>query len=189
MLLSLFFLACSEKKEKDTVSAYDPETIPTMKTHNDTMYISDSGRVKYKVIAQTMLVFDKAKEPYMLFPDSAYLEQYDSLMNVVTTMRADSIWNYSKKSLWKLRGDVKIRNIKGETFDSEELFWDEKTHKMYSNKYVIIHQPMRQTIRAYSFEANEDVSAYTFKRAENVDLYVNEEEEDTTIIENTGEEE
>lgn len=169
--------SCDDKGDKTVEKAYNPEVIPSIKTHNDTMYISDSGRVKYKVISKTMLWFDKAKDPYTLFPDQAYMEEYDTLMNVVTTLRADSVWNYSKKKLWKLRGRVNIVNVKGESFDSEELFWDEQNDLVYSNLYVIIYRPNELAMKAYSFESNIGMTEYTFKRAHNVDIYVNEDEE------------
>lgn len=170
--------SCDNSKDKVVESIYDPEIVPTMQTHNDTMYISDSGRIKYKVMGKTMLMYDKAKEPFSLYPDKAYLEEYDTLMNVVTTLRADSVWNYSKKKLWKLRGRVNIVNVKGESFDSEELFWDEQNDLVYSNLYVIINRPNEIAIKAYSFESNSSMTDYTLKRATDVDIYVHEEDEE-----------
>lgn len=179
-----FLLSCGDKEEKKIESSYNAEFVPTIKTHNDTMYISDSGRIKFKVIAKTMMVFDKAKDPFTLFPDSAYMEQYDSLMNVVTTLRADSVWNYNRKKMWKLRGGVQIKNTEGKTFDSEELFWDEQKDRIYSEQYVVIHEPYKTTIRAYGFESNQHMTEYTFKRATDVDLYVSEEDENLNTEQN-----
>lgn len=176
-LITTITFSCSEKNEKVVESTYNPDSVPTVKTHNDTMYISDSGRIRYKVIGKTMMMFDKAQEPYTLFPDKAYMEEYDTLMNVVTTLRADSVWNYSKKKLWKLRGRVNIVNVKGESFDSEELFWDESKNKMYSDLYVVINQPEKFVMRAYGFESDPSFTNYTFRRATNVDVYVDEEKE------------
>lgn len=172
-----FTFSCSDKKEKVVKSIYNPDSVPTIKTHNDTMYISDSGRVRFKVIAKTLMMFDKAQEPYTLFPDEAYMEEYDTLMNVITTLRADSVWNFNKKKLWKLRGRVNIVNIEGKSFDSEELFWDEQNDRMYSDLYVVINEPGKIAMRAYGFESNSSITNYTFRRATNVDIYINEDKE------------
>lgn len=174
---STFLFSCGGDKEKKVESTYDAETVPSVTTYNDTIYISDSGRVRFKVLAQTILMFDKAKDPFTLFPDSAYLEEYDTLMNVVTTLRADSAWNYTRKKLWKLRGNVKIVNIEGKTFDSEELFWDEKEGKIYSDLYVEIKDPGEATIRAYGFESNQSMTEYTFRSATDVDIYLKEDQD------------
>lgn len=176
-VLSTASISCGEKKERIIESTYNPDSVPTVKTHNDTMYISDSGRVRFKVIGKTLLMFDKAQEPYTLFPDSAYMEEYDTLMNIVTTLRADSVWNYSRKKLWKLRGNVNIVNVAGDSFDSQELFWDEVKDRMYSDLYVVINQPNKIAMRAYGFESNRNMTNYTFRRATNVDLYVDEDKE------------
>lgn len=165
-----------EGKKAEVVNFYDKETIPTIRTQNDTMYISDSGRVRFKVIARTMLLFDKAQDPYTLFPDSAYMEQFDTLMNVITTGRADSVWNYERKKLWKLRGNVEIINVDGATFNSEELYWNEQEDRIYSDLYVIIREPYKATMKAYGFESNQDMTEYTYHRAEDADFYVYEKE-------------
>lgn len=181
LLACTFVFSCKGDKDKIAESTYDPETVPSVETKNDTIYITDSGRIRFKVIAETILMFDKAKEPFNLLPDSAYLEEYDTLMNVVTTLRADSVWNYTRKKLWKLRGNVKIVNVEGKTFDSEELFWDEKEGKIYSNLYVVINEPNEATIRAYGFESNQSMTEYTFRRVK--DSEIRPKEEDESLIE------
>lgn len=175
-LFGLFLFSCDENKKKKVESSYDEETVPSIVTYNDTMFVSDSGRIRFKIMAETMLSFDKAKEPYTLLPDGAYLEEYDTLKNVITTMEADSVWNYNNQKLWKLRGNVHIVNSKGETFDSEELFWDEKEGKIYSNLYVIINRPNEALIPASSFVSNQSMTEYTFRQARDVNLYAKEEE-------------
>lgn len=173
-LLCTVFFSCGEKDKAVIRYLYNEETIPTVKTYNDTMYISDSGRVQFKVMSHSMLLFDKAAEPYTLFPDTAYLEQYDSLMNVITTLRADSVWNYEKKKLWMLRGDVQIVNSDSARFNSEELFWDQEKDKIYSNLYVIIKEPNKAIIKAYGFESNQNMTEYTYRRATDAEFYIRE---------------
>lgn len=175
--LAVFLFSCSDKKEETIASVYNPDSIPTVRTHNDTMYISDSGRIRFKVIGKTLMMFNNAKEPYTLFPDTAYMEEFDSLKNIVTILRADSVWNYSRKKLWKLRGNVEIINVEGDSFHSQELFWEEEKDRMYSDLYVVIQQPNKIAMRAYGFESNSSMTKYTFRRATNVDLYVDEDSE------------
>ena len=178
VLFAFCLFSCEGKKKAEITDFYNAETIPSIRTQNDTMYISDSGYVRFKVIARTMLIFDKAKDPYTLFPDSAYMEQYDTLMNVITVGRADSVWNYDRKKLWKLRGNVEILNSEGATFNSEELYWDQQKDKIYSDLYVVIKEPYKATMRAYGFVSNQNMTEYTYHRAENADFYVYDKSEE-----------
>ena len=180
ILLAMYFFSCESNKETEIKYKYDKETMPTVTTHNDTMYVSDSGRIRFKVIAKTMLIFDQATEPYYLFPDKAYLEQYDTLMNVITTVVADSVWNFEKQKLWKLRGNVEIINSEGATFNSQELFMNQEKDKIYSNEYVVINEPYKTVMKAYGFESNQSMTEYTYRRATDVDVYVYENTEDQT---------
>lgn len=174
LILCSFLFSCESNKESEIKYFYDKETIPTMRTSDDTMYISDSGRIRFKVIAKTMMVFDKSKTPYTLFPDSAYLEQYDSLMNITTTVRADSVWYYDKKKLWKLRGNVDILNAEGTSYKSEELYFDEPADKAYSDLNVFIKEPNRLTLRAKGFVSNLNMTEFTYRTAEDGEIYVSE---------------
>lgn len=173
-LLCICFFSCESNASTEIKYKYDKETMPTVSTHNDTMYISDSGRIRFKVMAETMLIYDQASEPYYLFPDKAYMEQYDSLMNIITTVKADSVWHFERKKLWKLKGNVDIVNSEGATFNSEELFWDQTKDKIYSDVYVVINEPYKAVMKAYGFESNQNMTEYTYHRATNADFYIYE---------------
>lgn len=171
--------SCSSEVKNPVTFAYTPNTVPMVSTDSVEMLISDSGIVRYKKVAPKWEIFEKADDPHWYYPKGIYVEQYDSLFNVIATIQADTAWNFTRRKIWQLHGNVKMKNIKGETYTSEELIWDENTQKVYSNKYVVIHQPEKATMRAYGFEANQQMTYYQFKRAENVDLYVSESEGQT----------
>ncbi|WP_165020846.1 LPS export ABC transporter periplasmic protein LptC [Dysgonomonas sp. ZJ279] len=169
-----------EKKETDEPVdlVYNPDSIPMLNTDSVTMLISDSGLIRYKMLAKTWLVFSEAKDPYWLFPDGFYGEQFDSLFNIILTVKADSVWNFEKRKLWQLRGNVFIRNSVGETFASEELFWDQRDQKIYSNQFVEINRPEKGILRGSGgFEANQQMTEYKFAKVRNSEIYVNEDNE------------
>ena len=172
----ILFSSCTNEVKNPVTFVYDPNTVPMVSTDSVEMFISDSGIVRYKKVAPIWQIFEKATDPHWYYPDGIYVEQYDSVFNVIATIEADTAWNYTRRKVWELHGNVKMKNTKGETYTSEELIWDENTQKVYSNKYVVIHQPGNATMRAYGFEANQQMTYYQFIRAENVDLYVNDSE-------------
>lgn len=175
-VMAFFFMSCGDEVKDPVTFAYDVETVPIMSTDSVTMLISDSGVVRYKVIAKTWDVYEEAKDPHWLFPDKLYLEQYDSIFTVNAIIKADSAWNFTRRKLWQLRGNVFIRNKKGETFTGEELFWDERTQKVYSNKKLIIDSPEEGRLPASRFEANQQMTNYKFYRLQDAEMYVREDE-------------
>jgi LPS export ABC transporter protein LptC len=175
------FISCKDEVKNTVGLAYDPETVPSMKTHNDTVQISDSGIIRYKVITKTWEIFDKAKDPHWRFPDGFYLEQFDSVFDKVATVKADTVWNYTLRKVWKLKGNVFIHNRKDETITSEELYWDLRQQKVYSNKDVVVDRPGQMILRGSGFEANQQMTSYTFRdvgeyKSGKTELYVNEDE-------------
>jgi LPS export ABC transporter protein LptC len=163
VVMLLFFLSCKDKNEHLVAIAYDPEVVPTMITDSVTTLISDSGITRYKLVAEVWKVFDKAKEPYWYFPEGIYLERFTPDFNTEATVKADTAWYYSQKDLWKLIKNVHVENMEGEVFESEELYWDQKNGKVYSEKYIEIKRGVTE-IKGYGFESNQSMNDYRIFR-------------------------
>lgn len=170
----LFLTSCGGGQKSGAYFEYDPQTIPTIDTDSVTTLVSDSGIIRYKMVAKTWETFDKAKEPYQYFPNGFYGEQFDSLFNIVVTVRCDTLWYFDNKELCRLKGDVVIRNIANEEFKSEELFWDRRAKTMYSDEYIVIDRPGKLRMHAKGFKTDEQFNAYDFYDAHETDIYVKE---------------
>lgn len=184
--MTSFFMSCKEERKDLIDFAFDPNTIPMMHTDSVDMTIAmDSGYVKYRLITQVWDIYDPPKDPYWFFPEKVYLEQYDTLGHVVATVKADTAWNYSRKRLWKLKGNVVVRNIDSAVFRSQEVYWDQRSHKIYSDIYVEVDQPDKGTLRATrGFEANEQMTEYTFRGVIDSKAIVNEEQREARSEDN-----
>ncbi|MDD2513756.1 MAG: LPS export ABC transporter periplasmic protein LptC, partial [Proteiniphilum sp.] len=143
--------------------SYDPEQVPTMITDSVTTLISDSGITRYKLVADEWKVFDKAAEPYWFFPEGIYLERFTPDFSIEATVVADTAWYYTRKKLWKLNKNVHVENMKGEIFDSEELFWDQENERVYSESYIVIKRGVTE-IKGYGFESNQAMTDYRIFR-------------------------
>ncbi len=159
----LFFISCRDRNENLVSFVYDPEVVPTMITDTVTTLISDSGITRYKLVADVWMIFDKAKEPYWYFPEGIYLERFTPDFSIEATVVADTAWYYSEKDLWKLKKNVHVENMQGEEFDSEELFWDQKNERVYSDKYIEIKRGVTE-IKGYGFESNQSMTDYRIFR-------------------------
>lgn len=141
----------------------DKDTVPTMITDSVNSFISDSGIVRYHLVSPLWLMFDEAKEPYWYFPDGLNLEQFDDDMSTTSTLVSDTARYFSRLKLWKLDGNVRMRNIDGDKFLTQQMYWDQKTHKVYSDSFVHIERSDR-IIEGYGFMSNEQITAYTIRR-------------------------
>lgn len=170
----LLSLSCKKKDTEYVNIPFDPEIIPSLKTDSLTMLISDSGIVRYKVTAAEQDVFDKAADPYYYFPEGVYVEQFDTAQRVISTLKADTAWNYTNKKLWRLKGNVFIRNINDETFSTQEVFWNERNQEVYSDKYIEINRPQKLMLKGYGFKSNQNMTEYKVFKPHDSNIFVND---------------
>ena len=129
-LLCLFlFPACSGGEKNLAEAITERDSLPSMKTLGVTTLISDSGITRYKIITEEWEIYDKKNPPYWAFEKGVYLEKFDSLFHIDASIKADTAYYYEKKKLWELRSNVHIRSQRGDKFDTDLLFWDEKQER------------------------------------------------------------
>ncbi len=167
MFLLCINLSCSEEKKEWVVVPSDPEKSYTMKATEVNTLISDSGITRYRLTAQTWLVFDRAKEPYWYFPEGIYVEKFDTLFHTEASIKADTAYYYDKKGLWRLIGHVEVESLEGEQFSTSELFWNQKEEKVYSDKYIRIQQE-EQIVTGIGFESNQNMTKYKIFNSQGV---------------------
>jgi len=112
------------------------------------------------MVTKKWLIYDKAVNPHWYFPEGIYVEQFDTTFNKQASIKADTAWYFTQKKLWQLKDNVFMKNIKEETFSTSELFWDEKTQEIYSNKYIEIFKPDELTLKGYGFKSNTEMTQY-----------------------------
>ena len=167
VMLLLFTASCNGDNKEVVVVAFDPETTYTLRTTDYTTQFSDSGITRYRAIAKEFLKFDKAKEPFSYFPEGIYVEKFDTLFNIEASLKADTAYNYEKKGLWKLIGNVRVENLEGKKFETSLLFWDQKEEKVYSDKYIRIQEDDK-FITGIGFESNQNMTQYKIFNSQGV---------------------
>lgn len=152
--------SCGDEKTEMIHLDTDGERVPTMLTRDVTTLISDSGITKYRITTDLWLVFEEAAEPHWRFPEGLFMEKFDSAYDVNATIAADSATYWSNKGLWRLDGNVNVLNLQGEKFLTQQLFWDQRNHKIYSDSFIHVEKQGR-TIEGYGFNSNERMTTYT----------------------------
>lgn len=160
LLLPSLTTSCS-KETKDFLPSFGPrDTVPAMVTDSVTTLISDSGRIRYRVITPLWKVYDKAYEPYWLFPERVHLERFDDSLRVESVIECDTATYFTRRRLWKLVGNVLIVNLNGETFETSLLYWDQRAARVYSDSFIRIEQ-REAILSGTGFESNQTMTKYT----------------------------
>jgi len=157
--LLLGLLSCTEAQEH-TAGAINPEdSVSTMTTFGVNTLISDSGVIKYRIVSERWDINTVRQPSRWEFMKGVFFEQFDEQFHVQAYIQADTAWYFDKLRLWKLRGRVNIRNMKGLIYTSEELYWDGIKHEFYSTVFSRIVTPER-TMEGTYFRSDERMEHY-----------------------------
>ena len=154
-----FFASCSEGKKAMAPAVSDSTMLPMMTSTGVSTLISDSGVVRYKIIAEEWDVYDKLDTSKWSFEKGVYLEKFDNQMRIEAKVKADTAYYYDRLKLWDLRGHVNILNIKGEKFNTSQLFWDQDKERVYSDQFIRIQQ-VDKILTGYGFTSNQQFTDY-----------------------------
>lgn len=167
MLLLVLASGCREERKVDVAASLNPERMPTMTTTNISTLISDSGVIQYKIVAPEWKVYDNADTPYWIFPKGLYLEKYDPYFQVIATVAADSARYMKQQRLWRLMGNVEMTKKPKDLFQSQELFWDQRTNRIYSDSFIHI-ETATHVLEGMGFVSNDKLTDYRVVRPQGI---------------------
>jgi len=157
--LLLFALVSCENdlKEVERISSQTIED-PVDISYGVKVIYSDSSVVKAQLTTPKMLHFN-IDSPYYEFPQGGLLIMYDSTRNETQRVKSDYAVQRVNTGITELRKNVVATRADGMVLKSEELIWDEKEKKFYSNLPVTI-TINNQVSYGTSFWAKEDFSYF-----------------------------
>lgn len=167
VVVLIFHLSCKGESSEKLIAVECSDSLPVMSTFDVNTIISDSGRISYKIIADEWRIYDKRKPPFWAFEKGVYLEKYDMEMNIEATVKCDTAYYYSEQELWKLIGNVNIKNVKDEKFYTPLMYWDQKEEKIYSDSYIKIEQA-DQVTEGIGFEANQNLTLWQINNTKGI---------------------
>lgn len=160
LMLALLFCACGQSSVRQSDRTESRDQTPVAVTENVMTLISDSGITRYRIETPLWLVYDKTTPPFQEFPKGIYLEQFDLDLSVKASLKADYAYYNEEMQIWILKGNVHALNRQGEQFDTPNLNWNQKTHRVYSDSIIHITRE-KSIITGYGFDSNEEMSEYT----------------------------
>ena len=114
---------------------------------------------RYRIEAETWKIYDKAEPSYWEFPRGIYLEKFNEDMMVEASLRADYAVYKEVEQIWHLVGNVHALNEEQEQFDTPEMFWNQKTERVYSDSSIVITREA-SIIQGVGFESNQSMTNY-----------------------------
>ena len=155
----LSFQSCSSDDDRHGPDIGTRDSLPSLKSIGVSTLISDSGVIRYKMIAEEWFIFDKKDPQYWSFEKGLFIERFNESYKVDAFISCDTAYYYNQRNLWELRGRVLVKNLKGETFKTSLLFWDQAAHRIYSERYMEIDGETRK-LSGYNFSSNEQMTDY-----------------------------
>ncbi|MEO6962578.1 MAG: LPS export ABC transporter periplasmic protein LptC [Puia sp.] len=128
---------------------------------NITAYMSESAKVKARLTAPYMRR-NEGDSPYVEFPQTLHVDFFNDSMVISSIMDARYGKWIEQESKVLLRDSVVVKNtLKGDTLYCQELWWDQKREKFYTDKPVRIHKAGGTVLYGTGLEAPQDFSGYT----------------------------
>ena len=124
---------------------------------------SDSAVVNVRITGPIYKIVQDEKEPYIEFPNGVHVEFFDKQKNIYSDLKADYAIKYDKKEETVFKRNVVFKNADNETLMTEELIWDQKNKRIFSNEFVEI-ETIDNSLTGEGFEADEDFSNYSIKK-------------------------
>ncbi len=153
--------SCSNNVEEVNSKELKVDSVYSMLTRDVDVFISDSGKTKYRLLAKEWYVYEKTAKPYWFFPKGFYTEQVDEDKKPIAKITSDTAYYYFKDETWIFLGGVSVFNLDGDNFKSNSLVWKKKDRSMSSEDTVTI-QTKERTLKGSHFVANQDFTQYTF---------------------------
>ena len=164
-VVTMALVSCQDDSTTVVSHPTNPEVVPTMTTSDVQTIISDSGQTRYRITAPLWNMFEEAKQPHWTFPKGVKCEELDNKYNPVTSIKCDSAYFDKMSSLWTLTGNVSISNVNNDLILTDQLMWDQSSHRMYSDAFIHIEKQGR-IIEGYGYESNERLTTYQLRQVE-----------------------
>lgn len=167
IFFAIMLFAC-ENSMKTINSISNSDTLPAESARDIEVIYSDSGKTLIKLIAPKLDRYQKKDEPYMEFPEGLKLLFYDSVMNVKTQLTANYGISWENKKLMEVKNNVVITDFeKTETLNTEQIIWNQKTRKIYSEVFVKRTTP-DGVLYGDGFDADESLKTYKLRNPRGV---------------------
>ena len=172
--------ACGGEMQEHTAPAiHDRDSVSMMTSYGVNTLISDSGVIKYRIVTERWDVNTVRVPSRWTFEKGVFFEQFDEKFHVQAYIQADTAYCFTELNLWHLIGNVRVRTVDGLRYSSEELYWDQNKHELYSYRFSHLITPEREMQGSY-FRSDEQLRRYFISNSKGSFMQSDMFKEDTT---------
>ena len=162
---AILLFSCEREEEPESEARI--EMMMTEYSENLSVVMSQNGRRSYHFKTPLLEGYSLAREPYREFPKGVEMTTYkdDSLSSVDAVLTANYAIHYETRDLWEARGNVVVEKSDGKKLYTQQLFWNARTKKIYSNvDSKIVQNDGRDVFIGEGFESDEEFKDWRFRR-------------------------
>jgi LPS export ABC transporter protein LptC len=158
--LAVAFVVYSCNGNLSEAEKLDLNTIPLQVVEDMFFVQTENGKLKMRVEAPRMEVYENDSLSYDLFPSGirAFAYGEDGLLETTITSRKarhDKHVDGGDKEIWSAFGNVVIRNVVNqETMETDTLYWDREAQEIWTDCYIKMYSPSG-TMQGYGMRSDE----------------------------------
>ena len=170
---AILLFSCESKKE--VVEEVSAETMMTEYSENLSITMSENGIKSYHFETPLMEGYGVARDPYREFRKGIKITLFDENdpSKVSAVLTANYAIFYEDRKLWEAKGNVEAENVDGRKLYTSQLFWNQATHRIYSNVDSRIVDG-EEIYNCEGFESDEEMQDWTYRKLKGV-TYVSDE--------------
>ena len=137
-------------------------------SENMSITMSENGRKSYYFETPLIEGYSMAHDPYREFRKGIKIIIFDDNTGEESaTLTANYAIFYEDRKLWEDKGDVVATNSDGRQLFTSQLFWNQTTHKVYSNVDSKIVDG-DEVHHCEGFESDEEMKDWTYRKLKGV---------------------
>lgn len=183
---SAILLFSCEGRDASSDAANDA-ALMTEYSEDLSIVMSQNGLRSYFFETPLLEGYALAAEPYREFRRGIRMTTYrdDSLSSVDAVLTSNYAIYYEDRKLWELRGDVEVHKFDGTELYTQQLFWNARTKRVYSNVDTKFVKGSNVSI-GERFESDDDFKDWRFRyQKTRMEVDVSPSERDTTAVPST----
>lgn len=158
--LAMFFSCSPDLETVETITRKDE--LPAEAAENLRILYSSHGRIQMIMEAPEMERYE-GDEPYMELPRGFVMSFFDEFMNETSRISAKYAIQNEKDDLIDARNDVVVENMETlEKLNTEQLIWDRKNEKIYTDKFVKVTSG-EDVLYGEGFESDDRFTSWSIK--------------------------
>lgn len=163
MLFTAAFFSCEEKITPSRLIRDEAAgtSVPSQESWSSTVVFSDSGKVRAILRAEHISVYSDRLMTHM--DGAVSVDFYNVAGEHTSVMTSQEAWVNDRTKNLEASGNVVVTSDDGSILVSEQLYWDNATRKIHTDRFVKITTP-NEMIQGHGFESDQSLRNYKIFR-------------------------